>query len=195
MNKKIIVFIGSDGSGKSTLIKHVKNQLEKENTPTDIFFMGWKDFYNPLVRMLSKFYLKRKDKSNEEKLKRYRPRSWIFYIVYYIELWTRYLKVLASKKKYVLLDRYFFDELAFADGFKFKLFKLLTPKPDTCLLLKCSPEILKKRGVVVSQENFDNFYKNLESIKNFFPLFVIDSSPSLQKVYKKIENIIFDKKT
>src|SRR3989344_8818115 len=119
MKKTKIVFLGSEGSGKSTLIRYVKKELDKKRIDSEVFFMGWKNFHNPILKFASKTYLKDREKT-ENKLKRYRERSILFYFVYYSELWIRYLKILLCNKDFILMDRYFYDELAFAKGLKLK---------------------------------------------------------------------------
>ncbi len=192
MKKFRIVFIGSDGSGKSALIKYVKKKLEKAGKDVDVFFMGWRDFRNPLLNFFSRFYMKRKSKRGikEEKLARFRERSWLFYFIYYSELWLRYLKILASRKEYNLIDRYFFDELAFAKGIKFKLFKIFTPKPDICFLLEASNAVLRKRGVLITEERLKNFYNSMYALSKTYPIIKIDSSNPLNNTYERIKSIL-----
>ena len=188
MRKIKIAFVGSDGSGKSTIIKYLKQGLEKEGKSVEVFFLGWRSFQNPILRMISKFYMKRKEKKSikEEKLQRFRPRSWFFYALYYSELWLRYLKIILSKKEYILIDRYFYDELAFAKGMKLKFFKIITPVPNRCFILKASPEILKKRKENISKEMLENFYSHMHKLSESFPMIRLDSSKSLSNLDKEI---------
>tara|TARA_Y100000310_G_scaffold344875_1_gene460190 strand:+ start:10239 stop:10793 length:555 start_codon:yes stop_codon:yes gene_type:complete len=179
---KKVVFLGSDGSGKSSLINYVKEQLEKEGNKVDVVFMGWKDFYNPLLRLVSKIYLRRKKKSNEKKLRRFRVRSWGFYFIYYSELWIRYLKVLLSRADYVLIDRYFYDELSFS-GRKLRFLSRLTPSPDKCFVLRAGNNILKERGVDVSKEELDRFYLAFEKLDADW----IDSSGRIEDTFELIK--------
>ena len=196
MKKIKIAFIGPDSSGKTTLINNLKEELKKKGKTTQIFFLGWRDFYNPILRLFSEIYLqkKRKYKIKEEKLKRFRPRSWLFYIIYYSELWLRYFKILFSKNEYILIDRYFYDELAFAKGIKFKFFKIITPNPDLCFMLKVSSKVLKVRGEYISNNNLGNFYSHLEKLQNYFPIIEIDSTKSLSFISKEIKKLLIKHK-
>ena len=106
--KTKLVFLGSDGSGKSTLIEFVKKELRKEGIKAESFVFGWKDFHNPLLKAISNFYLKRR-KEEKERIDRFRNRSFLFYLIYYAELWQRYLKVLFSDAEIILFYRYFYD--------------------------------------------------------------------------------------
>ena len=184
-----IVFIGSDGSGKTTLIANIKKQLEKEGKTVDVFFLGWRNFRNPIIKIFSRIYLRKK--INEKKLERFRPRGWFFYLFYYSELWLRYLNVLFSKKYYILIDRYFYDELAFARGAKFRFFKLITPLPNFCFLLKSPLKVINSRQKQkISKERFEYFYNNLENLLKFFSIKKIDTSKSINKTSKEIITLI-----
>jgi len=185
---KKIVLIGADGSGKTTLSKLLAENLKKDNKTSSTLFMGWRSFRNPILRVLSKKHLKRKEKKNikEEKLARFRPRSLFFYLVYYSELWLRYLDAISSNKDFVIIDRFFFDELAFADKIKFKFLKLITPNPDHAFLLIAPYKVMKSRGYEGNKENLDRFNKKLTSLSNSFNIKVIDCSKSLTSLVPEI---------
>lgn len=187
-----IVFLGSDGAGKSTLIEFFKKEIHKEGKTAESFVMGWKDFKNPILRFFSNIYLRRKKtKPDEERIDRFRARSFFFYFIYYSELWLRYLSVIFSKSSsYLLFDRYFYDELTFAGNFNFKLFLIITPKPDLIVLVKTSFNELINRGEKVSKEKLNYFYSHLQKAKKFAPLIEIDGSMPAALNYKKIMNFL-----
>ncbi len=188
MKKIKIVFVGCDGSGKSTIIKYFKQELEKEGKSVEVFFLGWRNFQNPILRLFSKFYMKRKERKavKEEKLERFRSRGWIFYTIYYSELLLRYLKILFSRKEYILIDRYFYDELAFSKGMKLKFFKIITPVPNICFILKASPEILRKRGENITKDRLENFYSHMHNLSKSFPMIKLDSSKPVSSLSKEV---------
>ncbi len=190
MIKRKIAFLGADGSGKTTLISYTKEKLENNGKDVGIFVMGWKNFQNPILKILSRLYLNYKKDKKDEKLARFRERSCAFYILYYLELWTRYLKVLRSKKDIILFDRYFYEELMFAKGLKFKFFKLLTPKPDLCFSLKAPVKVLKQRGVFIEERRLQDFYAHLNNLRKFFPILEVDSSKNAKQTFKKINQKI-----
>ena len=187
---KKIVFLGSDGSGKSSLINYTRRGLARKGKTVDVFFMGWKNFRNPLLRFFSRIYIKKKGKVKEEKLARFRSRSWRFYFVYYSELWLRYLNVLFSRKDYVLMDRYFYDELAFANGGKFKFLRIFTPKPDLCFVLRVSSKTLEKRGVNISKERLELFYNRIYSLSKICKIVKLDNSKKILEAYKIVEKYL-----
>ncbi|MDO8509347.1 MAG: hypothetical protein Q7S27_06730 [Nanoarchaeota archaeon] len=183
-----IVFLGADRVGKTTLIEYTKKKIEAENNTVISFFLGWKKFHNPILRLFSKIHMSRKNKKIEEKsrLARYKSRSWFFYLVYYFELWIRYVKILNSKAQYILIDRYFYDELVFSKGLKFKLFKLITPKPDICFILKAPLNEFKKRGSIESEADIEKFYKTLSKTSSLCKTVELDSSISVKRIYNKL---------
>lgn len=183
---KKIAFIGIDGSGKSTLISYTKAKLEEKGFSIGVVFMGWKNFYNPLLRIFSK---KHKKSNIQNRLKRYRERSWLFYAAYYTELLTRYLKIIFSNKDFILIDRYFFDELAFS-GKKFNFLKSLTPKPDITFILKPSQQSLEKRGEKFEKQELENYYSQFEKLKQFFKIIEIDSSKKPELLFKEIKTTL-----
>ena len=153
MKRMKIAVLGSDGSGKSTFLKYLKKKIENQKRTVNIFVFGWKDFQNPILRFFSSKYMKDKEKRGvkEEKLERFRSRSFFFYVVYYFELLSRYLKTRKSKAEFLLFDRYFYDELTFAKGLKYRFFRLITPKPDLCVILRVSPKVLNARGEKINE--------------------------------------------
>lgn len=192
MNQKKIVFLGSDGSGKSTLIKYMKDKLEKEGKSVSTFEFGWKEFKSPLMRFISKRHLEKKKIVNKEerKLSRFRSRGWIFYILYYYELLYRYSDVLKSHSEYLLFDRYFYDEFTFASPFKQKILKIFTPKPDLCVILKAPLKTIRKRGIRVEKEQLDNFYSHLSKAKKFAHTIVLNSIKPRKEMYMLVMALI-----
>jgi len=187
--QKRIVFLGSDGSGKTSLIRHTKRELEKEGKSVNVFVMGWKDFHNPLLRFFSRIYLKGKENKKEkgERLDRFRARGWLFYFIYYSELWLRYFNVLLSKADYVLMDRYFYDELMFSRGSKYKFFRLLTPRPDVCLILRVPIDVVRERDKLkVSEDKLENFYNQLYRAESLCKVVRVDNSKPIKGVYSDI---------
>ena len=190
--KTKIVFLGADGSGKSTLILYTEKKSKSEGKKVKTIFMGWTDFRNPLIKLFSRRHMENKARSKikEEKLARFRDRSWFFYLVYYSELWIRYLDVMFSKADIVFMDRYFYDELVFASRAKFNFFKIFTPKPNICFILKPEYKITKKRGIDVTEDNFNRFYEQLYRVGNLCKVYEINTSGSVEQSYKKIAEVI-----
>jgi len=144
MSKKI-AFLGSHGSGKTSTINFIKNKLESRGNSVEVFTMGWKQFKNPVLKFFSRIYLKSdyKRQKKEERLDRFRERSWFFYLIYYIELLTRYAEIKRSEADFILMDRYFYEELMFSSGLKRRVFTKFTPIPNKTFVLETNIEIIK----------------------------------------------------
>jgi len=69
---------------------------------------------------------------------------------------------------------------------KSKFFKIITPVPRICFILKTSPEILRKRGENISKARLENFYSHMCKLSESFPMIKLDSSKSLSSLNKKI---------
>ncbi len=190
MKKFKIVFIGAEESGKTTFINYIKEELEKEGKKVSILLMGWKNFINPFLRIFSKMYLKNKKGSASRRIIEHKKRSFLFFMIYYSELWLRYMKALLSKNNIILIDRYFYDELAFANGIKFKIFKLITPEPDLCIIMVAPVSVMRKRGLLVNKKDFYGFYERLKRVAKLGNLIYINSSKNLKNNYFILRNAI-----
>tara|TARA_Y100000310_G_scaffold39520_1_gene37072 strand:+ start:50 stop:637 length:588 start_codon:yes stop_codon:yes gene_type:complete len=189
MSQKI-AFLGSDGSGKTSTINFIKNQLESKGKKVEVFTMGWKQFQNPTLKFFSNIYLKSNYKKNkpQDRLDRFKERSWFFYMIYYTELLTRYAEVKRSEADFILLDRYFYEELMFARGLKRKFLRKFTPLPTKTIVLETNPETIRSRGHEVSDEKLKNFYDKLRELSNEFPMNFIDSSKEYESIYEEVIN-------
>ena len=189
MTKKI-AFLGSHGSGKTSTINFIKNKLESQGKSVEVFAMGWKQFQNPVLRFFSNIYLRSHYKRNkkEERLDRFKERSMLFYLIYYTELLTRYAEVKRSKADFVLMDRYFYEELMFTKGFKRKILKNLTPIPNEAIVLETNQKTISLRGHKVSEEKLRNFYQKLRDLSREFPMVFIDSSKKYENIYEEVIN-------
>ena len=185
-----IVFLGTNGSGKTSTINFIKNKLEQNGKTTEIYIMGWKDFKNPILKLFSKIYLKSSFKKEEkDRLDRFKERSVFFYLIYYLELLTRYSEIKRLNSDFILIDRYFYEELMFTKGWKYKLFRKLTPIPDKAFVLEINSKKLASRGHNVSEENLKNFYLKLKNLSKDFTMHFIEvSDKSYEEIYKEIIN-------
>jgi len=183
-----IAILGSDGSGKTTFRKFLKNKFKKQGKTVEEHIFGWKNFQNPILKIISKIYLKIKPERNkkQERLERFKERSFFFYLLYYLELWTRYLKVKKSKKNIVLMDRYFYEELMSMKGGKFWIFEKITPVPNLCIVLQTPLKEIIKRDHYASPKRFNTFYSKLKKLSQKRPIVFLNSSKSLNKMYLDI---------
>lgn len=194
MAKKIIVFFGIDGTGKTTIIDALKTRLSENEEDSEIVYMGVaRDRKIPLLGFLMDTYSKMRWNGRSENttydLKKHghRERNFFWLFVYYLELWVRYLSFKKiTKTKYVLCDRYFYDGLVYANKKNFNFFKKITPSPDHCFLLCVPPNIIMKRKDETRKEDIEVFYKKADLISKYFNIKKIDNTKEINKVVDTI---------
>lgn len=133
-----VLFLGTDGAGKSTLIEAVENKL---NLKTNKLYLGMGEngWTSPLVKSI--FHMKLKPQVLDKAFSFFKA-----FVVLPAELLLRQVPVkLRSKYSVVLIDRvpgaYLLDK---ALGKRY-LYKSILPKPDVVFFLYASPEVLVKR--------------------------------------------------
>jgi len=199
-----IALMGIDGSGKSTIKKTLKNELSK-NFRVKERYMGWNDFSlfaGSLYSIINKF--RKKSSNSQEELKEYYPErlSLPYMLVYYCELLTRYLALLPQiiLGKTIIFDRYFYDKLGLLDkkSLKFKLFNMITPKPDFVLYIRTDTKIIFKRKKEFTQKALnlkDNIMMNC--LSEFKGVTIINNNKSLDntiyEIIKKIRHKLMNK--
>ena len=151
----VICFIGTDGAGKSTLVREVaKRYKEIFGVKVSSLYFGWRPFL-PTTKLISYFFKKkgyRVAESMNKKRKRFSLIQELMLHYYYKEYWARYLfKIWPKfyKKQIIVVDRYFYDMYAHYDyANRSKLFKFLIklfPRPDYVFFLDIDVETAKKR--------------------------------------------------
>lgn len=193
--KKIIAFFGIDGAGKTTIINELKKRLKKEGEDFEVLYMGVSreqkiPFLKNIMNLYSKIRWSGKSVRTTYNIRRdsYRERNFLWLFVYYIELLYRYLySKKISKRKYVLLDRYFYDGLFYAEGKNFNFFRRIIPKPDICFLLKVPANIIMERKDEAKETEIKKFYEKAELISKYFPIKTLDNT---KKIYKVVDEIM-----
>jgi len=188
-----IAFVGLDGSGKSTIVNELSHNFQ--HNPF-IQYMGWKDFVNPFVAFYRNIFY-REVKSKEKQIQissNIRKISLLKITVYYIELWTRWLKIFFLKDKMIIFyDRYFFDWLILVENnLVKKFFSFITPKVDLIVYLTAPAKVLWKRKQEVSygklQKLNDEYLKYFLGKKN---VLIIDTSKNdVESTKQKIIEVI-----
>jgi len=194
---KIIAFIGIDGAGKTTVIRGVKEALEKQGGKCKRIYMGLgRNYHIPFLRKFTDIYSKLRYhsvKTNKKKTPQgvvrdnYRKRNFLWLLVQYTEFWVRYLKAKKLvKTHYILFDRYFYDGLVLSGNKSFEFFKMFTPKPDKAFLIWAPSKLILKRKQEANLKNIEDFYKKAEFLRKFFNIEKIDNSKKLNIVVNKI---------
>jgi len=200
--KKIIVFFGIDGTGKTSLIKSLQDKFSEKGESSKVVYMGVArerkiPLLGPMMDIYSKIRWCGKSKKTTYSMRRdaYRERNFFWLLVYYMELLARYISFKRiSKTKYILCDRYFYDGLVFAEGKNFKLFRRLIPKPDICFLLSVPPEVIMKRKNEAESKDILRFYKKADLIAKYFDIKRIDNTKKIEKVVEEIYRYIQNEK-
>ncbi len=197
MNENIYCFFGVDGAGKTTTIKGVKKRLEKKGKKVIIIRMNRAgDHKLPLIKEfmeLKNWYLKKKKVKPRKGFKDvlvdiYRERGFLFMVVYYLDLWLRFLEAKKlSKNNTILMDRFFYDGLALTKKGNVSFFRKITPKVKS-FFLYAPPKIILKRKKEATSKNMVDYTKRVEeNMMPYFEILKIDTSKPLKKVIEKIE--------
>jgi len=186
----LIAFIGIDGSGKTSVIKYIKEELKKEGKECYSVYMGLgKDHYLPFLKKLMRIYgrirYSKKGNSSGKKRDNFRTRSFAWLIVQYFEMLARYLSY-KKKSGYIFFDRYFYDGLALANPLSFRILKRFIPRPDKTFLLYAEPELIRKRKKEANKKQIEDYYQKINKISEDFEIIKVDNSGPIKKVVKEI---------
>lgn len=188
----IIVFLGVDGSGKSTITRKLDDLLSPFFS-TYLDYFGWDKFVIPLF-----IATKRRSEKHISKSKNHYGKTvykeklgWFHLTIYYIELLLRYFTRIFPKKiigRTIIIDRYFYDKLVFLDttSFKFRFFKSITPTPSFTFLLTANPKIIYKRKDEKDTTMLKHSQESFKAKKNLLDFHVINNQQDIDKTIKKI---------
>ena len=201
----MIVFLGTDGSGKTSIIDKLEIELNKRGINKNIEYYHWR----PGV------VVKKKDantniKEPHDKLPYGKLKSYLKFMIINIDYTLGYLLKIKSQiksGKIVVFDRYYYDyyldklryRLNISD-YLIKLFQYIIPTPDKAFLLIGSPENIYERKKEISIEEVKKQVNTMKKIKNVIPNSKeINVDDSLDKVInnicKEIIHIIENNKT
>ena len=191
----MVVFLGADGSGKSTIIERVKQDLSPVFRQTHY------------IHLRPRLGLKVSQNSPVVDPHGQASRGWLasvlklFYFLfdYGIGYWWR-IRPLLVRSTFVMFDRYYHDLLVDPKRYRFganmwlaKLFGLLIPKPDLWILLDATAEVLQGRKQEVTfaetQRQRQEYLKLVATLPNAV---VADSSQSVDCVVADVNQAILD---
>tara|TARA_B100000886_G_scaffold277321_1_gene201301 strand:+ start:18380 stop:19471 length:1092 start_codon:yes stop_codon:yes gene_type:complete len=171
-----ILFLGSDGSGKTTLANELKNQLVSK---VYLISFGSSEKY-----WLSKilFFLAGKYKKNKK----------TYSIFFFIDIILRRIKLFFfSNHHFIFIDR--FPGFIFNSNFKSKIFSIVLPKPNLIFLLKTQKKIIKERKPLEFKNDYLKWI-NIGKSLGINPYIIDTSRLSISKTVFKVKKIIFSKK-
>jgi len=191
--KNIILFLGPDGSGKTSITEEVCKAKPNEMTRVYLHAESLEHLNRPLVKLLFKL---------TKYQKRFRKRGpfgilirLLCHFTRYIEMYSRILSIEERFlfKGYVCADRYSYDYFLRAlDGNRRTLEKILYynlfPKPKYVVLLSGSPRAIVKRKQELTEIEV---LKTIEKYRNFvkcsgIPFIKIDTTENDQEQCKEI---------
>jgi len=192
--KKTICFLGTDGAGKSTLIKKTSNYFQLQNKKVKSVYFGWEPFL-PTTKFLSKFLQKKNVQTTNQLNKKSKSKFRIPMLSYfYIEYLARYVfQVKFSKANIIILDRYFYDLFAhydFAISNKFANFLLkIYPKPTHLFFLDIPPEVAKERKPEVNVDLLRIHRSRYLHLSNKIKFNTINTNKPIEECIREISNI------
>ncbi len=197
----MVAFLGTDGSGKSSIINCLPEVLERSFNQTQIRYYHWRP------RLLSG---KKRDKqvsSSGMDPHGKKPYGRIlslmkflyFNLDYILGYWLS-VKLSLGKNQLVVFDRYYYDYLLDQYRYRLKLnehiirwFSHLIPKPDITFLLVGDPGILYQRKKELPYQEVEQQVNRLLQKKELFPNSrVIDVNGELKESVFNVAKYILD---
>jgi len=182
-----VVFLGVDGSGKTTTINSLDGFFNNYFLPGKCKKFYWRPFLLPRIsKLLGNKYVPKSEKYNSDGtrvVKKNLPRRVldVCKLIYYvIDFFIGRIKYQSeySRGGIIVFDRYFYDNIIYAQRFGFyapqflmKLLNYLIPKPDLIFYLSSNPDVLYERKkeinvdqIIEQQSKYDDFLFNFDNV-------------------------------
>ncbi|MGW8193618.1 MAG: dTMP kinase [Desulforhopalus sp.] len=188
----LIVFEGTDGTGKSTQVERLSHYLSERGYPVITTREPTDGIYGRKIREL---YTKRQNHSPEEELE--------LFLADRKEHVSTIIFPALQKGKIILCDRYFLSTAAYQGAIGFDPERILerntfAPDPDIALIFRLAPEagltrIISCRGDILNdfeqRENLERVAAIFAAIKRPY-IRTIDADGSIDEVHRRIVNQI-----
>ena len=191
----LVLFLGPDGVGKSTLINHVNQLLSPA-------FRGHRVFhYRPALLWRRKFS---GDVTNPHGRSEYSPwRSLVSLVVHMTDYWASYwlmVRPMLTRSGLVLFDRYFYDLAIDPKRYRYgaplwvaRILRPLIPKPDLVFVLDAPTQVVLSRKQEVLPEEIQRQREiYLREAKTLPHARVIDTSASVAEVASEIAKAVVE---
>lgn len=212
LRMSVIVFIGLDGSGKTTLSKKLKRILESEFTVKCKYV--WVKFGESIIGAILNKNKKRKTKTKMIEKSKGNPfkltsNKFILYIYLYYLLFEHWIRIILHVRiphmlgKTVLCDRYYFDtivDIVVNFDFSYEKSKNISkcligmPKPDLIFYVKVPADIAYQRKKDIYEIDYLRDRYRIYSIFEKNPkVIVLDGTLTVGKLEKQIRDVIDSK--
>jgi len=190
-----ISFLGSDGSGKSTVI----NGLLENRLP-----FRRKDYFH-LKPIVSKKTITENeiitDPHKYEQYSKFKSYVKLFYFIYQYNLgWIKNILKLKIKSSLIIFDRYYDDLLVDHKRYRYgglksvaKIARLFIPKPDLYFILTADPKVIYERKQEVPFEELERQVKAYRELADGKRYFNIDVNRTPDEIVKEITLIMMEK--
>lgn len=190
-----IAIIGTDGAGKSTIIKELNNIL------------------NPAFRKIKKYHWKpilfKKNKNNVViEPHKNPPRNFIFsfikLLIYVLQYLIGYLFIiypLKIKSTLIIFDRYYYDMIVDQKRFRLnlpqkiiKFYSIFIPKPDLIFYLRTKPSVALERKNELNLEELERQNKEFAALIDLLNdrFIFIDNNEDINYAVYKITSDLFN---
>jgi thymidylate kinase len=215
----LIIFLGPDGCGKSTLIRTLREQFRAAALTTDIVYLGpWGQSVLPLHKILSWFHVtpyhaedkavfagKTAVRKQPRGLRRWQQhfKAGLYYFATAIELWYRYYKLVLPKLRQgrvVLADRYIYDLLV---GYKSRPMDYYWgirrwlcrhyPRPDLAILLDAPPEVIHARKPQFEVAHLTAIRQAYANFQREYDVKILDTGVSVEKTLADFHQHYFNR--
>lgn len=202
MGGTLIVFVGVDGTGKSSLAKAVKKKIENKNIPVKYVWMRMNYLFSrPFLLICRLTGLTKRSVINGQKISvhefyRFKPMAKLIQYAHFVDTFLSWIKniyfPLYVKKQVVICDRFIHDILVdyAIEGHEWdifskriaRLFNLLVPVNVKFFLITVTKEKIlnRKNDVIDLDKYFNQRYLLYDKLKQNKLLKVIDNDGSIE---------------
>ena len=189
-----VVFLGADGSGKSSVIDQVEKTFSQvfRSTKRYHFRPHFGRNYNGLPVSEPHALPPRNTLFSISKL--------LFWLIDYFWGYSSDIFLRLVRSNIVIFDRYYYDLLVDPKRYRYgsfillvRIISLFVPRPDLVILLDAPPEVLNRRKQEVEMAETIRQRSSYLALVNTMPYgHVVDSSKPIDEVVMSVEEIIFD---
>lgn len=214
----LIVFIGIDGSGKTTQAKLLIEKLRQKNLPVSYVWSRWSPYLLPLINSWKKSMkgdthdlkheFNNKIKDGKMKILRnpfYRC-LWLiyFFIDYGLQIFLK-IRLGLLKKQIIISDRIFYDSLIdqainleqkkdwLLNNLKSFWMKLLFPEPDMVIYIDCPPDVAFSRKQDAPINYLEERRKLYLVIAKKYRWNMIDGTESVGNIALQVKDKVYNK--